>query len=212
MSYVEGWSRLRSLRNALQSVMIMGMRRLIVGYAFFLPALACVHRSSEPRLGHVQWLTIAVTLVEKENYDVVPADDAERLGCKVSALSPICSVGFPSSEEDSAFRAEVVRLAAHANPHCRSLSSAMRQNLPQVRMYPRALVTDVGPVRYYGVGHSYKADRVWQIRIARRLTDLNVRSLDQKARTFRHEAAHTLGASEERLLDWSAEEFADRCS
>lgn len=160
----------------------------------------------------MQWLTIAVTLGEKESYDAVPADDAERLGCKTSAASPICSVGLPNSEEDSAFRAEVIRLSTHTNPHCRSLSIAMRQDLPQVRMYPRALVTEVGQVRYYGVGHSYKTDRLWQIRIARRLTDLNVRSLDQKVRTFRHEAAHSLGASEERLVDWSAEEFADRCS
>ncbi|MBA3656480.1 MAG: hypothetical protein H0W69_03915 [Gemmatimonadaceae bacterium] len=87
----------------------------------------------------------------------------------------------------------------------------MTRSLPQVMMYPRALVSQVGQMRYYGVGHSYRTDRLWQIRIARRLTDLNVRSLDEKVRTFRHEVAHTLGASEDPLLDWSAEEYAGRC-
>jgi hypothetical protein len=172
----------------------------------------CARRSPTIELPHVQWLVIPVEVVESETYSPIPEADADRLGCRDGSNLPICSVGLPSVEEESAFRSEAIRLAEHPNAHCRILSRAMWRNLPQVRMYPRALVSESRGVRYYGVGHSYRSADQWQIRIARRLTELNPRPLDQKVRTFRHEVAHTLGASEERLLQWSAEEYADRCA
>ncbi len=188
------------------------MRRLLFGYISLMPLAACVHRAPEWQLAHFEWISIPIALVEKETYEPVATADADRLGCNGAAANrPICSIALPNSEEDAAFRAETARLATHSNPRCRDLSAAMNRNLPQVRMYPRALISEVGRMRHYGVGHSYRSDRVWQIRIARRVTDLNPRSIDQKVRTFRHEVAHTLGASEDRLLSWSAEEYADRC-
>ncbi len=188
------------------------MRSLPIACALVIPLAACVHRTPEPALPHIQWLTVSIELAEKEIYEPVALSDADRLGCKGSAVNrPICSIALPNNEEDSAFRAEIVRLSSHSSSACRDLSAAMSRNRPQVRMYPTALISEVGRMRRYGVGHSYRTDHVWQIRIARRLTDLNPRSIDQKVRTFRHEAAHTLGATEDRLLGWSAEEYADRC-
>jgi hypothetical protein len=171
----------------------------------------CAHRPPDIELPHIQWLAIPVDVTADETYTRISDGDAARLGCKGSTENPICQVGLPNGEESAAFRSEAVRLESHPDLHCRNLSNAMLENLPQVMMYPRALVTEVRGVRYYGVGHSYKSEGRWQIRIARRLGDLNPRSLDQEVRTFRHEMAHTLGASEERLLGWSAEEYAERC-
>lgn len=186
--------------------------RSLIACAFLIPLVACVHRAPDPELADIQWLTIPIAIVANESYEPVPSEDADRLGCKgAPANRPICSIALPSTEEYAAFKAESFRLSSHPNPRCRDLSAAMNRNLPQVRMYPRALISEVGRVRRYGVGHSYQSARTWQIRIARRLTDLNTRSIDQKVRTFRHEVAHTLGASEDQLLGWSAEEYADRC-
>lgn len=188
------------------------MRRLLVVYASLAFGLACAHRAPEPQFAHFQWLTIPIALMEKESYEPVPAVDADRLGCTGAVANrPICSIAPPNTEEDSAFRAESSRLSMHSNSRCRDLSAAMERNLGQVRMYPSALISEKGRMRLYGVGHSYRRERVWQIRVARRLTDYNPRSMEQKVRTFRHEMAHTLGASEDPLLGWSAEEYAERC-
>ena len=188
------------------------MRNCLLGaFAGTILLSACVPRPDEIELPRIQWLAIPVEVTADETYTRISDTDAARLGCKGSAENPICQIGLPNGEENAAFRSEAVRLASHADLHCRNLSMAMWENLPQVRMYARALVTEVRGVRYYGVGHSYKSDGHWQIRIARRLGELNPRSLDQELRTFRHEMAQTLGASEERLLEWSAEEYAERC-
>jgi hypothetical protein len=187
------------------------IRRIALVVLAMGASAACVHYAPASDLPRVQWLAVSVDVDEKESYSRISDADADKLGCKEASNLPICSVGFPNSEEDSAFRSEVIRLAEHSSPRCRMLSRAMLRHLPQVRMYPRAVVTESRGIRYYGVGHSYRSEEQWQIRIARSLTDLNPRPIEQKVRTFRHEVAHTLGASEERLVQWSAEEYAERC-
>jgi hypothetical protein len=79
-------------------------------------------------------------------------------------------------------------------------------------MYDRAIVRRAGPYKYYGVGHSYQSNGEWMIRIARRLDDLNERTMDAITRTLRHEVSHTLGAKEVGAGDeWSARDYAERC-
>jgi len=79
-------------------------------------------------------------------------------------------------------------------------------------MYERALIRYVGSYKFYGVGHSYQSDGKWMIRIARRLDELNSRSLVDELRTLRHETSHTLGAGEWRIgEEWSAYDYAERC-
>lgn len=69
-------------------------------------------------------------------------------------------------------------------------------------MYPKALIKRMGAHRYYGVGHACKMDDVWMVRVARRLDDLNGRTLDDLKRTLRHEASHTIGATEDSSHGW----------
>ena len=144
-------------------------------------------------------------------YSPVSAKAAVLLGCDVRPDSPVCAIAEPSAEEDSAFRAEAARLADHPDARCRRLGQAIRENEPGVRMYRKALVREAGGLRLYGVGHAYVLDYVWQIRVARKLDDLNERSLDEMKRTLRHEMSHTIGATEVSGLSWSAEEYATRC-
>jgi hypothetical protein len=151
-----------------------------------------------------------VEAVETE-YSPVSAKAALLLGCGVHPESPVCAIAEPSFEEDSAFRAEENRLASHSEVRCRRLGQAIRENEPGVRMYRKALVRESAGVRLYGVGHAYVLDYVWQIRVARRLDDLNERTLNEKLRTLRHEMSHTIGATEAPGLSWSAEEYATRC-
>src|SRR5882672_3036289 len=101
-----------------------------------------------------------------------------------------------SPVEAAAFKAEGLRLQAHSEPNCRELAGAIAAHLDDVRMYERAIVRFAGPYKFYGVGHSYENDGKWVIRIARRLDDLNARTLSDELRTLRHETSHTLGASE----------------
>lgn len=133
------------------------------------------------------------------------------LGCNYSPESPVCAIAEPSAEEDSAFRAEAVRLAAHPDARCRRLGAAITANEESVRMYRKALVRETAGERLYGVGHAYSIDNVWQVRVARRIDDLNDRSLEDKKRTLRHEMSHTIGATETAGLGWSAEDYATRC-
>ncbi len=118
-----------------------------------------------------------------------------------------------TAEEAAAFKAEAVRLVDHPDPNCRRLGDAMQAHLAGLRMYENALVRYVGPYKFYGVGHSYQSDGDWKIRIARRLNDLNPRTLDEETGTLRHEMSHTLGARERRVgEEWSARDYADRCA
>ena len=158
-----------------------------------------------------------------------PADDAEPrtsietsytpvseiaaviLGCDVSPESPVCATAIPNAEEDSAFHAEGERLILHSDPRCRKLGAAINSNASQVRMYRKALVKESGRQKLYGVGHAYELGYIWQVRVARRVDDLNERTLDQKKRTLRHEMSHTIGATETSSSGWSAEDYATRC-
>ena len=145
-------------------------------------------------------------------YMPVPSAARAILGCDTSPGSPVCSVALPSAEEDSAFRAEGARLSSHPDPRCRRLGSAITANENAIRMYPRALVRQSGGATMYGVGHAYELDDTWLIRIARRINDLNERSLDEKKRTLRHEMSHTIGATETVGFGWTAEDYATRCA
>ena len=146
-----------------------------------------------------------------EKYEPVPHEAAAILGCNTAPELPICSVTLPTAEEDSAFLVEGARLREHPVPRCRELGEAIQQNRDRVRMYPKALVRESGNGRLYGVGHTYELGDAWMVRVARRIDDLNERTLEEKKRTLRHEMSHTLGASETPGLGWSAEEYASRC-
>ena len=145
-------------------------------------------------------------------YTRVPPAAAALLGCDTSPTSPVCSVALPSAEEDSAFRAEGARLSRHSDPRCRKLAAAIIAHENSIRMYPKALVRQTAGETMYGVGHAYELDDTWLIRIARRINDLNERSLDEKKRTLRHEMSHTIGATETIGFAWTAEDYATRCA
>ncbi len=145
-------------------------------------------------------------------YVHVPEKAAAILGCESPASAAVCDVASPDAEEDSAFHAEGTRLIAHLDPRCRKLGDAILANLGEVRMYRNALIRYSGPRRLYGVGHTYEVDDTWMVRVARRLDDLNERTLDEKKRTLRHEMSHTIGATESRASVWSAEDYANACA
>ena len=146
-----------------------------------------------------------------EDYQPISDNAAAILGCADSPDSPICSVALPSAEEDSAFRAEAVRLSSHSDVRCQRLGEAISANESAVRMYRKALIKWSGPMRLYGVGHTYEVGDEWLVRVARRLDDLNERTLGEKLRTLRHEMSHTIGATETSGPGWSAEEYATNC-
>ena len=136
--------------------------------------------------------------------------------CAASGAAPVpanaCLEADVSPDESAAFHAEATRLAGHAEENCRKLGEAIQNHIAAVRMYDRAIVRRSGPYRFYGVGHSYQRNGEWMIRIARRLDELNERTIEAKARTLRHEISHTLGAKERRVgEDWSAADYAERC-
>lgn len=167
-----------------------------------LPFLAaCAHVQTE-------------TLVEPE-----PLFELTRATLDIDAPPPTpYDIGTPvtlvevSRSEASAFKAEAVRLQSHSEPNCRQLADAIAAHLDDVKMYERALIRYVGSYKFYGVGHSYQSDGKWMIRIARRLDELNSRSLVDELRTLRHETSHTLGAGEWRIgEEWSAYDYAERC-
>jgi hypothetical protein len=148
---------------------------------------------------------------EASSYTPVPTAAAAILGCDATPTSPVCSVADPTAEEDSAFRAEGVRLTFHGDARCRKLGAAIIANESGVRMYPRALVRWSRGETLYGVGHAYELDDTWMVRIARRIDDLNERTIEEKTRTLRHEMSHTIGATESSSTGWSAEDYATRC-
>jgi len=149
---------------------------------------------------------------EASSYSPIPTAAAAILGCDAAPTSPVCSVAEPTVEEDSAFRAEGVRLTFHADARCRKLGAAIIANEPGVRMYPRALVRASRGETLYGVGHAYELDDTWMVRIARRIDNLNERTIEEKTRTLRHEMSHTIGATESSAYGWSAEDYATGCA
>jgi len=146
------------------------------------------------------------------SYSFVSDRDAALLGCDVKPESPVCAVAVPNAEEDSAFRSEGERLILHRDARCRKLGTAINSNQSQVRMYKKALVRESGDEHLYGVGHAYELGYIWHVRVARRIDDLNQRSLEEKKRTLRHEMSHTIGARENSGPGWTAEEYATNCS
>ena len=147
-----------------------------------------------------------------DDYMPVSPEAAAILGCDTSPASPVCLIALPSAEEDSAFRAEGVRLSRHTDPRCRKLGLTVIENEGAIRMYPKAVVRVYGGETKYGVGHAFVLNDEWLIRIARRINDLNERTLDEKKRTLRHEMSHTIGATETIGFGWTAEEYASRCA
>src|SRR5215208_160897 len=145
-------------------------------------------------------------------YTPVPTAAAAILGCSAVPSSPVCNVAVPTAEEDSAFRAEGVRLTFHADARCRKLGTAILANESRVMMYPKAVVRWSRGETMYGVGHAYELQDSWMVRIARRIDELNERTLEEKTRTLRHEVSHTIGATESSTLGWSAEDYASRCA
>ena len=136
--------------------------------------------------------------------------------CVVKSDAPFtanaCIEDDVSTDESIAFQTEATRLASHAEENCRRRGDAIQNHLAGVRMYDRAIVRRSGPYKFYGVGHSYQNNGEWMIRIARRLDDLNGRTIEAITRTLRHEVSHTLGAREVSAGDaWSARDYAERC-
>ncbi len=124
-----------------------------------------------------------------------------------------CMEDDVSTDEAAAFQTEATRLASHTEENCRRLADAIQNHLSGVRMYDRAIVRRSGPYKFYGVGHSYQSNGEWMIRIARRLDDLNGRTIEAITRTLRHEISHTLGARERGTgEEWSAPDYAERCA
>ncbi len=190
----------------------------VVLSALMLLTTACgtfanVTRSSNPT---TQPISVAITVITpatgaSDVYVPVPQRSATVLGCDSPSSAPVCEVALPSLEEDSAFHAEGTRLSSHLDSRCRQLGDAILANVSSVRMYRKALIRYSGQRRLYGVGHTYELDDTWMVRVARRLDDLNERTLDEKKRTLRHEMSHTIGATEDRIAGWSAEDYANAC-
>jgi hypothetical protein len=151
-------------------------------------------------------------LANNNSYELVPAASATILGCDVTPELPVCRTAEPTAEEDSAFRAEGVRLTYHADVRCRKLGAAIIANESSVEMYPRALVRWSRGELLYGVGHAYQINDSWLVRIARNIDELNERTIAEKTRTLRHEMSHTIGATESSAFGWSAEDYASRCA
>ena len=123
-----------------------------------------------------------------------------------------CMEDNVSTDEAAAFQSEATRLGVHTEENCRRLGDAIQNHISDVRMYDRAIVRRSGRYKFYGVGHSYQSNGEWMIRIARRLDNLNARTIDAITRTLRHEVSHTLGAKEVSAGDaWSARDYAERC-
>ncbi len=146
-----------------------------------------------------------------EKWEPVSSEAADILGCTSAPNLPICTVTLPNAEEDSAFQVEGSRLRAHRDARCRELGEAVAANRDRVRMYSKALVKESGNGRLYGVGHTYELGDAWMVRVARRIDDLNERTLEEKKRTLRHEMSHTLGAPEYPGGGWTAEDYAVQC-
>lgn len=185
---------------------------------FLLPLFAaCAHaRAGRPVTDLRTQYEVAVTTRDLDA-PLPPEYSGTTPPCAASSDAAVagsaCTLDDVSSDEAAAFRSEAARLENHSDQNCRRLGEAIQRHVGGVRMYDRAIVRRDGPYTFYGVGHSYQSNGEWMIRIARRLDELNERSLDAKARTLRHEMSHTLGAKERRVGDeWSAADYAERCA
>lgn len=187
-------------------------RRRLVSFAALLLSAGCASNRARATLPELEIPSVNITASRAfESYTPIPQEAAIKLGCSTSPSLPICEVSPPSAEEDSAFLAESVRLGAHDDPRCRDLGAAIAANRERIRMYRKALVRESDNGRLYGVGHTYELGSEWMVRVARRIDDLNDRTLEEKKRTLRHEVSHTIGATEYSGELWSAEQFATRC-
>jgi hypothetical protein len=194
------------------------MNRRVVRSAPAILALlsvsACAARQNQGAAAAASPVIPAVNITEGrafERWEPVSREAADILGCSTAPNLPICTVTLPSAEEDSAFQVEGARLREHGEPRCRDLGDAIVANRDRVRMYSKALVKESGNGRLYGVGHTYELGDAWMVRVARRIDDLNERTLEEKKRTLRHEMSHTLGAPENPNGNWTAEDYATRC-
>jgi len=156
------------------------------------------------------WSFEPASSAEREVYRRVTPEAAALLGCEAAPASPVCEIAPPTAEEYSAFLAEADRLSRHRIARCRDLGAAIEAHQSGVMMYRNALIRSSAGLRYYGVGHTYELGDTWAVRVARRIDDLNERTLDEKLRTLRHEVSHTIGASE-KGSGWTAENYASRC-
>src|ERR1043165_7107973 len=75
-----------------------------------VPVVFDLRRASEPSVA-----TTESAMASDLEYAPVPTTAAAILGCDAAPSSPVCSVAVPTAEEDSAFRAEGVRLTYHAD-------------------------------------------------------------------------------------------------
>ena len=190
----------------------MMQSKLLIALIVPVIASACsTHRVATSRALSVPAVNITAGRAF-DKYEPVTREAAAILGCASAPAMPICLVTMPSAEEDSAFQAEATRLRAHADPRCRELGAAIDQNRNRVRMYPKALVVESGNGRVYGVGHTYELGDEWMVRVARRIDDLNDRTIEEKKRTLRHEMSHTIGAEEVPNGRWAAEDYATGCA
>lgn len=193
------------------------MRRLFLFSGVMMAAAACapprVPVVFDLRSGAAPATTVTVRAPGSDlEYAPVATAAAAILGCSATPSSPVCNVAAPSAEEDSAFRAEGVRLTFHGEARCRKLGAAILASESNVMMYRKAVVRWSRGQTFYGVGHAYELDDTWMVRIARSIDDLNQRTLEEKTRTLRHEMSHTIGATESSASGWSAEDYASRCA
>ena len=191
----------------------MTRKRSVIALAPLLLGAACLHTGAQQ--SSLVAAIPSVSITESRAFDTyapIPREVAANLGCVSSPGLPICEVTPPSPEEDSAFQAEGARLRNHSDAKCRDLGYAIEANRASVRMYRKALVRETDNGRLFGVGHTYAVDDAWLVRVARRIDDLNERTLEEKTRTLRHEMSHTIGATESPDGGWSAEDYASRCA
>lgn len=172
-----------------------------------VPVVFDLRRATEPEPASAE----AESATDLE-YTPVSTASAAILGCDATPSSPVCNIAAPSADEDSAFRAEGVRLTFHADARCRKLGGAILANESGVMMYRKAVIRWSRGETMYGVGHAYELGNTWMVRIARGIDDLNERTLEEKIRTLRHEMSHTIGATESSALGWSAEDYASYCA
>ena len=192
------------------------MRHAALTTGIMIFATACAARTPvvfDLRPAREPATTVSMDAAIGDNaYQPVAAASAAILGCDATPASPVCRTAAPTAEEDSAFRAEGVRLTYHADARCRKLGAAIMANEPGVEMYPKSLVRMSRGEMLYAVGHAYQINNSWLVRIARNIDELNERTLAEKTRTLRHEMSHTIGATESSAFGWSAEDYASRCA
>jgi hypothetical protein len=179
---------------------------------FFVPLLvACAHVAPPGSVTELR--TQYEVAMTTPNFDApLPPEYSGTVPPCASSAAGACKEDDISTDEAAAFQAEATRLVGHVDENCRRLGEAVQNHLSGVRMYDKAIVHRSGPYKFYGVGHSYQSNGEWMIRIARRLDELNERTVEAKARTLRHEISHTIGARERSVGgEWSAADYAEKC-